>query len=67
LNSIKNLFEKTKGGGEKMIIPDWAVGLIFSLRARCKPTGKVTMVNNIFISAGKETPSFRAEINRYFF
>ena len=32
-----------------MIIPDWAVGLIFSLRARCKPAEKVTMVNNIFM------------------
>jgi len=31
-----------------VIIPDWAVGLIFSLRARCKPTEKITMVNNIF-------------------
>jgi len=39
--------------GEKMIIPDWAVGLIFSLRARCKLTEKVTMVNNIFMIRGK--------------
>jgi len=42
---IRNHFKK----GEKMIIPDWAIGLIFSLRARCKPTEKVTMVNNIFM------------------
>ena len=32
--------------GEKMIIPDWAVGLIFSLRARCKLAEKVTMPFN---------------------
>ena len=32
-----------------MIIPDWAVGLIFSLRSRCKPTEKITIVNNIFM------------------
>ena len=45
MKNIRNHFKK----GEKMIIPDWAIGLIFSLRARCKPTEKVTMVNNIFM------------------
>ena len=45
MKHIRNHFKK----GEKMIIPDWAVGLIFSQRARCKPTEKVTMVNNIFM------------------